>query len=102
MEMNHVREKDKPKCKIPYKVFKEKYGYDPLIEISPFPKPIQLKEFLGDIQQCVTVVGKCIFDSNITFDLPITCNDLDYCCTNYNKTKVMNGFKRVLKAIRFF
>ena len=54
------------------------------------------------IQHCVTVVGKLIFDSNITFELPLTHEKLDWCCTNYDETKLINGYKRVLKAIRFF
>ena len=35
--LNHVREKLKPQCKLSYKVSKEKYGYDPLIDIYLYP-----------------------------------------------------------------
>ena len=55
---NHVREKVKPQCKLSYKVFEEKYGYDTLLGISPFPTLIKLTEFLGGIKHCVIVVGK--------------------------------------------
>ena len=41
--LNCVREKVKPKHKLSYKVLKEEDGYDPLIDISPYPKLIQLK-----------------------------------------------------------
>ena len=41
--MNHVIEKGNPRCKLLYKLFKGKCGYDPLLEISPFPTLIQLK-----------------------------------------------------------
>ena len=80
--MNHLREKEKPRCKLSYKIFKEQDGYDPLIGIYLFPKVIQLKYFLGGVQHFVTVVGKWIFDGNISFVFPLTCEDLDYCCTN--------------------
>ena len=69
--MNHEIEKDKPQWKLSYKVFEDQYGYDPLLEISPHPTLFQLKDFLGGIRHCVTVVSKWIFDSNITFALPI-------------------------------
>ena len=59
--MYSVIENGKPRCKISYKLFKEEYGYYPLLDISPFPTSIQLKYFLGGIHHCVTVVGKWIF-----------------------------------------
>ena len=31
-----------------------------------------------------------------------TNNDLDYCCTNYYKTRVVNCYKGVLKLVKFF
>ena len=43
----------------------------PLLDISPYPTLIQLKYFPGGIHHYVTVVGKCIFDSNFTFALPL-------------------------------
>ena len=61
--MNSVRDKGKPRCKISYKVFKEEYGYDPFLAISPLKKN-QLKDFTGGIHHCVAVFGMCIFDSN--------------------------------------
>ena len=67
--MKRVREKVKPRCKLSYKLFKEQDGHDPLFGISPFPTLNQLKDFLGGIQHCVTVVGKLIFDSNFPFAL---------------------------------
>ena len=56
---------------------------------------------LGGVHHCVTVVGKCIFDSNFTFALLITKDSFYYCCTNDNVEKVINGYKRILKIIRF-
>ena len=73
-----------------------------MLEISSFPTLVQLKDFLGGIQHCVTVVGKWIFDSNVPFARPLTRNKLEYCCTNCDETKVMNGYRGVLKSIRFF
>ena len=69
--MTRVREKVKPPCKLLYKVFKEEDGYDPFIDISPFPTLIQLKDFLGGVYHCVTVVGKWIFESNFPSALPL-------------------------------
>ena len=56
-----------------------------MLDISMFPILIQLKYFLGGIQHFVTVVGMWIFDSNITFPIPLTCDKMDYCCTNDDK-----------------
>ena len=78
MELNHVIEKGKPQLNLSYKVLKEKCGYDPFLGISPYPTLVQLKYFLGGIQHCVTIVGKWIFDSNFTFALPLTQDELDY------------------------
>ena len=101
MALNNVRENRKPRCKISYKVLKEEHGYEPLLEIFPYPTLIQLKDFLGGVHHCVSVVGKCIFDSNFTFDLPSTRENVDFCCINDNETKGMNGHKGLLKVIKF-
>ena len=73
-----------------------------MLEISPYPTLIQLKDYLDGIHHCVTVVGKWIFDSNFPFALPPTKANVDYCFINDNETKGMNGYKVVLKSIRFF
>ena len=72
-----------------------------LLDTSTYTTFIQLKYFLGGIYHCVAVVGKWIFDSNFTFELTITKETLDYCCINNNETKVINGYKEVLKASIF-
>ena len=74
--MNHVIYKGNPQFKLSYNIFKGKYRYDTLIEISPFPTLIQLKEFLGGIHHCVTVVGKWISDSDFTFVIRLTHDEL--------------------------
>ena len=63
---------------------------------------IQLKDFICGIHNCVTVVGKCIFDSSFPFALPLTKYNLEYCCINDNEKKVTNGYKEVFKTIRVF
>ena len=83
--LNLAREKVKPRSKISYKLLKEEYGYYPFIDTYPYPTLIHLKESLGRIHHCVTVVGKWIFDSNFTFSLPINKENLDYCCINENE-----------------
>ena len=100
--LNCVKDKGKPWCKLLYKLLKEYNGYDPLLDISPYPKLIQLKYFLGGIHHCVTVVVKWVFESNFSFVLSLTKDHVDYCCINDNKAKIMNGYKVVLKSIRFF
>ena len=99
--MNHAREKGKPWCKILYKVFKDEYGHDPLICISPFTTLIQLKDLLSGIHHYVKVVGKWIFDSNFPFVLTLTRENIDYCCTDNNKIRGMDGYQVVLTAINF-
>ena len=63
---------------------------------------IWLKYFLDGIRHCATIFGKLVFDSNFTFVLPLTSENLDYCCINDNEIKVMNGYKGILKPARFF
>ena len=100
--MTILRKKVKLRWKLSFKVFAETYVYGPFLDISPFPILIKLIDFIGWIQNCVTVVGKWIFDSNITFNLPLTRGNMDYCCTNDDETKVMNSYKGVSKALGFF
>ena len=73
-----------------------------MIELSTLPKLIQFTDFICGIQYCVTVVGKCIFGINISFVVPLNCDNLSFCCTNDDETKVMDVYKGVLKSINFF
>ena len=73
-----------------------------LLAISIFSTLIELKDFLGRIHHCFTVFRKWIFDSNFPFSFLLTCENLDYCCTNDNETKGINAYKVVLKYVRFF
>ena len=79
---------------------KEEYGYDHLLDIYPYPTLIQLKDCLGGIYHCVTVVGKWIFDSTFPLTLPLTKEKIDYFCINDNEKNRMNGYKGVLKEFR--
>ena len=85
-----------------YKVFEKRDEYGPFFEIYPFPTLIQLAECFGGIQHCITVIGKCIFENNIMFALPLTHDYLEYLYNDENETKGMNGYKLLLKAISFF
>ena len=57
VEKNHLIDKGKTRCKLSYKLFKEEYGYDTLLDISTYPTFIKLKDFPGGIHHCVTVLG---------------------------------------------
>ena len=72
MALNHVREKGKPRRNISYKLLKEEDGYYTLLGKSPYTTSIQLKYSLGGTHHCATVVGRWIFDSNVSFELPLT------------------------------
>ena len=72
MAFNSVIDKGKLRYKILYKLLKEEYRYDILNYISTYPKWIHLKYFIGGINNCVTVVGKLVFDIDLTFTLPLT------------------------------
>ena len=96
MALNIIREKAKPPWKLSYELLKEEYGYDPLFDISPYPTLIYLKYCLGRIHHCVKVVGKWGFDNNFPFALPLTKENLDYCCISDNYKKIINGYKGVL------
>ena len=62
---------------------------------------IQLKYYPYGIHYCVTVVDKWIFES-ISFALPFTKENFDYCCNNDNEKNGVNGYKVALEVIRFF
>ena len=55
--MNNVRDKVKQRNKISYKLFKEQYVYDTLLDIPPFPTLIQFTDFIGGIKTFVIFVG---------------------------------------------
>ena len=57
--------------------------------------------FIGGMHQCVKVVDKWIFGSNLPFLLPLTKDNLDYCWSNDNQIKGLNCYRRVLKSIGF-
>ena len=73
-----------------------------MLRISTYPALIKFKDHLDGIHHCVTALGKWIFDSKFTFAFPLTKENLDYCCINYNETKLMNGYKGVSKVNMFF
>ena len=73
-----------------------------MLEISPFPTLIWLKDFFGCIQRCVTVFGNWVFDRIFTSTLPLTRDDPDYCCNNDDKRTGMNSHQELLKSTRFF
>ena len=77
--LSYVRETGKPRCKLSHKILKLEYEYYPLLDISPYPTLIQLKDFLDGIHHCVIFFGKWIFDSNFTFAPPFTKDNLGYC-----------------------
>ena len=60
-----------------------------MLEIYPFPSLIQRVDFIGVIQHCDKVVGKCIFDNNVLFVISLTRNELYNCSMNYDETKWM-------------
>ena len=84
MVLNRVREKEKPRCKLSYKLLKVEDGYDPLLDIYTYPTLIQLKYFLGGIHHFVSGVGKWIFYGNFPYVLPLTKDDLEYWCIDDN------------------
>ena len=61
-----------------------------------------MTNFIGSIQNFDTVVIKWIFDRNIMFVVPLTHDDMDYSCTNDDKTKVMNGYKKYWNILGYF
>ena len=75
----------------------EEYGCDTLLDIYPYPTLIQFKYYLGGIHHYPVVLGKWIFESNLTFALPLNKDNLEYCCINDNEKKGINCYKVVLK-----
>ena len=73
-----------------------------MLDIYPFATLIWFKYSLDGIQHYVAVVDKWVFYINIPLALPLTRDGMDYCCTNNNKTKSMNGYKGLFKAIGSF
>ena len=98
MVLNHVIEKGKTRCKLSYKVFKEEHVYNPIIDISTLTALIQLKDFPGGIHHCITVVGEWVFDSNVSFALPLTQYKLEYYCIHDNEKneRMVNTLQRII------
>ena len=86
-------EKGKRRLKHSHKVFEEQGGFDTLLSIYLLTILIQLEVFLDGIKYCATNFGKCFFENNIPFALPLTRFTPEYCCNNYNETKLINGYK---------
>ena len=95
VELNHVREKVKTRYKLQYKVLKEEDGHYLLLYIYPYPILIQLKDFILWIHDCVIVVGTFIFESNFPFTLPLTKENLEYCCLNENNNNKKNEWIQI-------
>ena len=72
MALNFVREKEKPRRKLSYKIFKELDGYTPLLDISQFVTLLKLAHFHAGTKNCVVVVCNSTFDSNNLFVLLLT------------------------------
>ena len=66
-----------------------------------FPILIQLKYFLGGVHHFITVVGKCIFDGNFPYALPLTKCELEYCFINNNEKKEIMVTKEYWKPLGF-
>ena len=73
-----MRERRETTVKTCIEIFKQIYVYNPLLVIYQFTTLTQLEEFIGGIQNSVTVVGYWIFDINIPTVLPLTCDNMDY------------------------
>ena len=95
--LNHVIDKGKPQCKLSYKILKEKYGYDHWLDIYPYLTLIQLKYYIDGIHDCVTVIDKWFFDSNLIFSLPLTTTMLYYFCINDNK-KISEWLQQIIES----
>ena len=67
-----------------------------------FPTMIQLMNILGGIHQCISIISDRIFDTNVPFGLQLNHKELENWCTDYNKPKLINGYKGVYKYVRFF
>ena len=50
----------KSQYKLSYKVLKEEYRYDTLLDIFPYLTLIQLKDYIDWVYHCFTVVSMCI------------------------------------------
>ena len=102
MASNHVIKKVKPQYKLVYKVIEGIYQYYQLLGIYPYTDLIQITDILSGIQNCVTVVGKCIFWQKYSFMFLLICDDLDYCYKYDDGTKETYNYKVLFKAIIFF
>ena len=57
-----------------------------------------MNKIIVDIQHYATVVDKLFFDRNIPFPPLITCDDINNCCNNDDKTRITNGYKALFRA----
>ena len=72
-----------------------------MLDISPYPTLIQLKYFIGGIHYCVTVVGKWVLTVIFLLHFLSKMTIWTTVALIIMKKKGMNGYKGVLKSIRF-
>ena len=103
---NHIKILHSPKCNYQCKVYKPGKEFDILKNRSEFPTLVQLVDLHGNMQHCVTLAGKWIFDSNFPQALLLTEKILMLVALIQKKMmtvmkKTVNGFDCVYRAIRF-
>ena len=82
VELNQVKEKGIIRVKLSFNVLKEKYGYIPLLEISPYPTLIQLNFFLVVSAIVVQLLLRGFFTVIFLWNFLSQMYNLDYCYIN--------------------
>ena len=76
--------------------------YDTLLGIFPNPNFAHFIEYFYVILNCIKIVGKWYFDTNITFILQLNPKVLEKCSTSKDIPKGINGYRGVWKSVSLF
>ena len=65
-----------------FKVWQEKQAFDILKSVGEYVTLVQLMDSLGNLNNSISIVGYCIFDSNYEKALCLTQESLDIICSH--------------------
>ena len=81
--------------------WKNQGSFDSLKDISYYIKLLQLMHLIGNVNHAVSIVGKCIFDSNFKKDLPLLLEWLNLTYSSSDGEKIFTLFEKVFYSVRY-
>ena len=93
--------KAKPRVYYSLRKYKKKGSYDILIYISEHVTLLQLTDSLGNVNNDISAIGYCIFDSSYDKSLVLNRESLDIICAPFVGKEEVAMFEIVFTAVRY-